>query len=213
MKKLLPALLVTALAVAPSFADEDTDWCHEWQMTRCPPIPYTATVANPQVAGLVTAASAIPGAIYGFVADGVDKNYAKNEGRRIYLGVRNDVDAGGDEAQILASMPEEDRKAYDEYVRLVVNTDYSSIRTRLAEMVQQLATAAAQLTTLLPQAKEQFAASGVNALQMVGMLKPVNRDISAIKAQISDAQAGIKYWIDLIDQDEKAQEHMKDAEK
>lgn len=213
MKKLLPALLATALAVGPAFADEGTDWCHEWQQTRCPPIPYAATVANPQVAGLVNAASAIPGAIYGFVADGVDKNYAKNEGRKIYLGVRNDVDAGGDEAQILASMSADDRRAYDEYVRLVVNTDYSSIRTRLAEMVQQLATAAAQLTTLLPQAKEQFKATGANALQMVSMLKPVNRDLSAIKAQIADANAGIKYWLDLVDQDEKAQSFMKDAEK
>ena len=213
MKKLLPALLATAIVVAPALADEGTDWCHEWQLTRCPPIPYQATVQNPQVAGLVTAASAIPGAIYGFVADGVDKNYAKNEGRRIYLGVRNDVDAGGNEEQILAAMPEADRKAYDEYVRLVVNTDYSSIRTRLAEMGQQLVTAAAQLTTILPQAKQQFAANGANALQMVSMLKPVNRDISAIKAQIADAQAGIKYWIDLVDQDEKAQSFMKDAEK
>lgn len=213
MKAILPSLLLTVLVASSVFADGGIDWCREWQKTRCPPIPYVATVPNPQVAGLVSAASAIPGAIYGFVADGVDKNYAKNEGRKIYLGVRNDVDAGGDEAQILAAMPAADRRAYDEYVRLVVNTDYSSIRTRLAEMVQQLATAAAQLSTLLPQAKEQFKASGANALQMVSMLKPVNRDISAIKAQIADANAGIKYWLDLVDQDEKAQTYMKDAEK
>ena len=79
--------------------------------------------------------------------------------------------------------------------------------------MQDLATAAAGLAQILPQARSQFAASGANALQMPTMLKPVNRDLTAIKAQIADAQAGIKYWLDLVDQDQKAQEHMKGAVK
>lgn len=209
MKKTM--LLLAAVAATASMADEPVDWCLRWQQTRCPPIPYRSSVSNPQVAALVDAAQAVPAAVYGFVADGVDRNYAKNEGRRIYIGVRNDIAAGAAEADILAAMPPEDRRAYDEYVRLVAGTDYNALRARLAQMVEDLATAAAGLAQLVPQARSQFAASGANALQMASMLKPVNRDLAAIKAQIADAQAGIKYWLDLVDQDQKAQEHMKGA--
>ena len=147
------------------------------------------------------------------MADGVDRNYAKNEGRRIYIGVQNDIAAGATEASLLAAMPPQDRRAYNEYVRLVVNTDYNSLRARLAQLGKDLVTAAEGLARILPQSRSQFSASGANALQMASMLKPVNRDLAAIKAQIADAQAGIKYWLDLVDQDQKAQEHMKGAVK
>ena len=211
MKK--TTLLFAALAAGAALADEPVDWCRRWQETRCPPIPYRSTVQNPQVAALVNAAQAVPAAVYGFVADGVDRNYAKNEGRRIYIGVQNDIAAGATEGSILAAMPPQDRRAYNEYVRLVANTDYKSLRARLNQLVQDLATAAAGLAQILPQARSQFAASGANALQMATMLKPVNRDLTAIKAQIADAEAGIKYWLDLVDQDQKAQEHMKGSVK
>jgi len=211
MKK--TTLLFAALAAGAALADEPVDWCRRWQETRCPPIPYRSTVENPQVAALINAAQAVPAAVYGFVADGVDRNYAKNEGRRIYIGVQNDIAAGATEGSILAAMPPQDRRAYNEYVRLVVNTDYNSLRARLAQLGKDLVTAAEGLARILPQARSQFSASGANALQMASMLKPVNRDLAAIKAQIADAQAGIKYWLDLVDQDQKAQEHMKGAVK
>ena len=204
-------LALAALATGAAMADEPVDWCRRWQETRCPPISYRSAVQNPQVAALVTAAQAVPAAVYGFVADGVDRNYAKNEGRRLYLGVQNDVAAGASEAEILASMPPEDRRAYDEYVKLVVSTDYSSVRARLAQLGEDLATAAAGLAGLIPQAKEQFAASGASFFEMASLLRPLDRDLTAIRAQIADAYAGIKYWIDLVDQDEKAQQHMKGA--
>ena len=209
MKKTILAL--AAFATGVTMAEEPVDWCRRWQETRCPPVSYRSAVSIPQVAALVNAAQAIPAAIYGYVADGVDRNYAKNEGRRIYLGVQNDVAAGASESDVLASMPPADRQAYDEYVKLVVNTDYSSIRTRLAQFGEDLATAAADLARLAPKAKEQFSAAGVSFLEMPSLLRALDRDVSAIKAQISDAYAGIRYWIDLVDQDEKAQQHMKGA--
>lgn len=214
MKKLMyiPLVIATAMTFvgcASTGGSNGENPVTQWQEERTP-TKFTSTCKVPEVATLITAASIVPNAVYLKIANGVDQASAKNEGRRIYLGIENDVKAGTiTREDAIAALTPEDNKVYKTYVKYVVKEDFSGTYALIKQLAEQVAAEGPKIAALFVAAKENSAFKALAGLELMRATKELTTDVNMIKGQIADSITGIGLWRGLIDQDKKAQAFMK----
>lgn len=148
-------------------------------------------------------------ALYLQVVNGVDRLAAQNEGRRIFVGVQNDVAAGSKLADILATMPAADKQAYTDYENAIKAEDQAKIMdTVVTPLLSTLATEAAKVAVVVSEVRSTDEFKALAGIELVRTSGYIVADSKALSAQFSDATDGANIWLDLLKQDKAAKEFM-----
>lgn len=168
-------------------------------------VTYQSKLTNPVLAAPINTFAIVPAAAYLKVVTSVDELYAKDNGRRIYTGVMNEVKAGADLAEILAAMPAEDKAAFDEYASWVKKADQASvINTIVMPMINQIAAEAEKVADVLENVKSLPEFALLTGFDLLSAGKALAADGDALAQQFSDTLAGANLWLDLLKRDMEA---------
>lgn len=174
-------------------------------------VTYKSEIKQPALAAPVNVLAASLAAIYLPVVNGVDMMAAQNEGRVIYVGVENDVKAGMNRKELIASMTPEQKAAYNGYLAAIKRQDQTKIlQTVVIPLLKKIEKEGQKVAALANELKNnpQFRAlAGMEALKAG---KAIAADASALSAQVADIGSGLALWQKLLEQDKAAREFMKD---
>ncbi len=146
--------------------------------------------------------------LYAPVVNGVQHLAVQSNGRQIYVAVQNDIKNGAKAEEILASMPAEDKAAYQEYAKLVAKTDQDAEEKYAAEISEKQLNMTLALVNLIKEAKKDLKGlKGMQKAAAIGQLMSAQSDISAELSSVSD---GLALWRELLAKDKEAKAFMAD---
>lgn len=176
-----------------------------WRAGRATTEMVVSKCVDAQVADIVNGLAAIPGEVYGYLANGSDKAMARNAGREIYLGIKRERDAGTPMDEIRKAVSDADWAAAIEYERFIKPQDYATLGDKLSAIAAKLAEDGAKVGGALAQIKNLDSMKGKNPIALAAAMKEPIAEVNTIKNQLSDAVKACGYWRDLNKQDEQMQ--------
>lgn len=172
-------------------------------------VQYRSVNHIPELASSVNLFADSAAVLYLKVVNGVDRLSAQNEGRRIYLGVRNDIERGIPPAELFAMMPPEDLQAYNAYSQSIAIEDQEQVmQTVIGPLLADLSRDGFRVALLVLALKESKAFRQLAIVAMVITSIDIFRDSRMLAWQISDIKEGAGLWMDLLEQDKAAKEYM-----
>ncbi len=166
---------------------------------------------QPALAAPINAFATIPATLYLKVVRSVDEMAATQDGRLIYMGVQNDIAAGADAKEILASMPAEDKAAYTAYANMVAKADQESIINDIVlPMIEQITAEGAKVAALITSVQENPALQALAGFELMKANAAIVADGKALGQQFSDATTGANLFLDLLKKDKEAKAFMQD---
>ncbi len=212
MKKMIMLSLVAGLALGitgcASSGKDGENPVVAWKADRAA-VEFKSSVSIPAVAGMINPVGNTLAVPYAVVVSSVDKEYAVNEGRRVYLAVQNDIKAGAKFADIKKNMPKADLDAYVAYQKYAVNRNYDGVMAQIEKIAKQIADQSVIVAGLLAKAKADPSFKALAGFAAVKEAKNLANDVDTLKSQISSATTGIGLWRGLVNQDKAAREFMK----
>lgn len=211
------ALIITGCASSPKQSNaghgNETDIVKPWIESRVDASKAFASKCTVGTVATAINAIALPLQVMQRNAyDKVDVAYANAKGRRIYSAVRNDVKNGASSADILAKLSKEDKTAYDNYVKYVVNEDFGKRESALKAMMPKLAQAGVEVAALVIMAKKDPNFAKLAGLAMLTQVKNVNKDMAELKKILADTNKATELWKQLDEQDKLIQKEQKEIE-
>lgn len=193
---------------ATTSATAGKDPVAEWQASRMTTnsVPLNTTLKTVQLAARALEVSIWPIQVetYGLVDDA----HAKVVGRKVYMAVQNDVNAGAKMNDVLAKLSPADLKNYKEYAAYVRQLDYEKNQTLgqsiLKKMDPLVAGAAGLLATA--QADPDYASQGL--IDQAMETKQVGKDVAMLKDKLADSKKALDFWFELNREDNEAKKFM-----
>lgn len=139
---------------------------------------------------------------------GVERLNTQMNGRQVYIGVQNDIAQGAKAESLFASMPAEDKAAYEAYAKLVAETDQqkeidyaSKIRNAQLEMT-------ARVVLAVKEAKKDM--KGLKKKEKWAVTAALLASSGSITDMLNSANEGIVLWQELLKKDQEAKAFMAD---
>ncbi len=149
--------------------------------------------------------------LYLQVVTAVDQLAASQEGRRIYIGIQQDIEAGAKAEEILAAMPPEDKAAYKAYEASISQVNQESVMNDVVKpLLETLAAETIKASDAIAVMTNDPALKTLAYLELARASKAIGTDSKAITQQLSDATVGAKLWLDLLAKDKEAKAFMAD---
>ncbi len=156
----------------------------------------------------LTAVAQSSSELYAAVVKGVEFLRVQGNGRQVYIGVQNDIKAGADAKKLLASMPEADRKAYEEYAKVVGDMDQEKQIALADQINSKQLEYYALVVNLVKQGRDD--AKKLKKMEKYVFIAALTAASTDLLGQMGDISTGTTLWKELLEKDKEAKAFMAD---